>query len=123
MITPGSLWWQRIAGQLIDEVGIERVSRSLLCVEHLPYHSCLYRPSHTLIPPQEYGFALVRAAMARQAEIVIMRLRERWFTAVPCFATHHRLHVVQNPPIHACLTEISDPISFRYLQSFALSPA
>jgi len=54
------------------------------------------------VPSQEYGFALVRDAIARDAVIVVMRSLARWLAAVPELAGYSRrfgLRSVQNVTI------------------------
>lgn len=96
-VTPGAQWWNRIARKLIDEIGIERMSAGLMCVQYFPYHSVEYKPTGELVPSQAYGFALVRAAMERGADVIIMRSGRQWRLAVPALASYARIHHVINP--------------------------
>src|SRR5262249_8808434 len=67
--TPGSRWWRQRTRQLAEDVGFEAVARELACIQYAAYHSKKYTPSSPRLTSQEYGFALVRQAMARHAEI------------------------------------------------------
>lgn len=96
-LTPGSFWWRRIAARLIDDCGFEAVAHNMLCVQYFPYHSREYRPTTQTVPSQSYGFSLVRAAIARGADVVAMRSLRLWLGAVPELGTYRRLHVVNNP--------------------------
>ncbi len=81
--TPGSEWWQKRTRQLRSDVGDETVAKNLACIQYMPYHSKKYRHSSVPLPSQAYTFHLVRQAIARGAEIVILRSRDIWLQAVP----------------------------------------
>jgi hypothetical protein len=97
MQTLGARYWNRKARPLIEAAGFDTVAKNLLCVQYFPYHSKEYKPSPGLIPSQQYGFALLRAAIARGADVVVMRSRRLWAAAVPQLDTYARLHLVRNP--------------------------
>lgn len=80
---PGFRWWHRKCRQLIADVGEEAVSRNLLCIEFSPYHSRTFAHPFLRLPSQEYGFALLRAAIKRNAVVVCMRGLSQWLGAVP----------------------------------------
>jgi hypothetical protein len=80
---PGVDWWRRVAGSLVEQFGAEAVADRMLCVEYLPYHSVKFDHAHLRLPSQEYGFALVREAIRRKAEVVVMRGLRYWLGAVP----------------------------------------
>jgi len=95
--TPGGEWWRSRTRALCDHVGFEAVARGIACVEYMPYHSRSFSAKSPSVPSQQYGFHLVRKAMRRGAEIVLMRARRLWAEAVPELARYPRLHVAVNP--------------------------
>jgi len=99
---PGHRWWGNKLRRPIEEVGLETVANKVLCVEYFPYHSDQFSGRTPSVPSQEYGFALVRDAIARDAVIVVMRSLTRWLAAVPELASYSRrygLRSVQNVTI------------------------
>jgi hypothetical protein len=95
--TPGSEWWRQRTRQLSNDVGFEAVAHGLACVQYVGYHSKEYTQSSPRLPSQEYGFELVRQAMTRSAEIVVMRSFSSWLAAVPELAGYRHLHRGANP--------------------------
>ena len=95
--TPGSRWWQQRTQELSEDIGFAQVARKLACVQFTPYHSQKYSRSSPIFPSQQYGFALVRQAMARNAEIVIMRAYSLWIAAIPELVTYRHAHRGSNP--------------------------
>ena len=95
--TPGAMWWRSIAARLIEACGFESVAHNLLCVQSFPYHSREYKPANRTVPSQAYGFSLVKAAVERGADVVVMRSHRLWSEAVPEVNHYRRLHVVRNP--------------------------
>lgn len=95
--TPGALWWRRIAGPLIQATSFDAVAKGILCVQYFPYHSHSFSSSSPNVPSQEYSWNLVRAAINRNAEIVVMRSWRLWASAVPELLTHTKVHHVRNP--------------------------
>jgi len=95
--TPGSRWWRQRTRELAEGIGLEAVARGLACVQYAQYHSKEYTQKSHLLPSQEYGFALVRQAMARHAEIVVMRSYPLWVASTPELATYGTLHRGSNP--------------------------
>lgn len=99
---PGVRWWTQRLGALIKATSLESVSRSVLCVEHFPYHSRKYRHSRLRLQSQEYGFDLVRSALRRNAIVVVMRGWRFWKDSVPeleGYAHRFELRSVQNVSI------------------------
>lgn len=90
--TPGGSWWRQRTRHLESEVGFERLAARLGCIQYVPYHSCKYKATCPWLPSQDYSLALVRQAMAREAEIVVLRARSRWHNVVPELATYRRVH-------------------------------
>ena len=95
--TPGSEWWQRIAGPLIRDAGFEAVAKCLMCVQFFPYHSKEFGSASLAVPSQQYSFALVRIALRRGAEVVIMRSWRLWSAALTELRAYPRIHFVRNP--------------------------
>lgn len=95
--TPGGEWWQRRTSELASEVGWEVVAKNLACIQFMPYHSEKYSTASPRLPSQEYSLDLVRRAMARGAEIVVMRAARLWMSAVPELGNYGRLHRAANP--------------------------
>ncbi|MBB3800832.1 hypothetical protein FHR47_001066 [Xanthomonas arboricola] len=95
--TPGSLWWRRITKPLISDAGFDAVAKNISCLQFFPYHSRKFGSHTTSIPSQLYGIELVRGAMARGAEIVVMRSWKLWSKAVPDLVSYSHLHLVRNP--------------------------
>lgn len=95
--TPGGRWWHQRARRLIADVGFDVVARGLACIQFTPYHSEQYASDSPSIPSQQYSFHLVREAMARQAEIVVMRSWKLWVGAIPELASYGRVHRASNP--------------------------
>ena len=88
---PGHRWWNRACKELSQDLGPDVVARNLLSVEFSPYHSQAFAHAHLRLPSQQYGFELVRQAIARKAFIVCMRGLRIWTGAVPELGTYKRL--------------------------------
>jgi hypothetical protein len=97
--TPGSIWWRRITNALTDVVGERAVTRGLLCLEYVPYHSSSFGSRGLSLPSQAYTFELLRAALRRGAYVVVMRARRLWLQSVPELASYSSSHVrvIKNP--------------------------
>ncbi|WP_199052002.1 hypothetical protein [Aquitalea sp. ASV15] len=95
--TPGGKWWHTRTKQLVKDVGFMAVSSGLACVQFFPYHSKEFSKACPILPSQKYGFHLVREAMRRNAEIVVMRSRAEWFSHVPELVSYEKLHIAVNP--------------------------
>lgn len=93
----GAKYWNQKARPLLEAAGFDTVAKNLFCIQYFPYHSKKYKPSAAVIPSQHYGFTLLRAALARGAEVVVMRSRRLWSAAVPELNTYVRMHLVRNP--------------------------
>lgn len=90
---PGHRWWSKQCMDLINDVGLDCVSRGLLSIEFSPYHSRCFTHAHMRLPSQVFGFELVRQAIARQAHILCMRGLRIWAGAVPELGTYQNLLV------------------------------
>lgn len=87
---PGSRWWRRVLRRPIEDAGSAAVAHRLLCIEYFPYHSQRYGARVPRLPSQEFGFELVRAAIEREAVIVVMRSARLWEAAVPELVNYGR---------------------------------
>jgi hypothetical protein len=96
-VTPGGVWWRRRARELIEKVGFDAVANGIACVQHTPYHSLEYSARSPRLASQMYSFNLVRSSIQRGAEVVIMRSRTLWESAVPELRSYTRLHIAKNP--------------------------
>jgi hypothetical protein len=81
--SPGRQWWKRKLRCLLEQFEPKKLARSLLCVEYFPYHSIRFRHASLQLPSQEYGFGLVRSAVARGSVVVIMRAERHWKEKIP----------------------------------------
>ena len=95
--SPGRQWWERKLRWLLEKFEPKELARSILCVEYFSYHSSRFRHASLELPSQEYGFGLVRSAIARGAVVVIMRGSERWIERVPELEGHSRAFKLNNP--------------------------
>src|SRR6266496_2974449 len=99
---PGRRWWERKLKHLLKRFGTERVARSVLNVPYFAYPSRRFGHERLSLSSQQYGFALVRAAVQREAVIVFMQKANRWLRAVPELDGYGRCFPVinsQNPVI------------------------
>lgn len=95
--TPGGRWWRQRTRELAADVGFELIAHRLACIQFTPYHSPEYSTASPRLPSQEYNFYLVRQAIAREAEVVVMRSVKLWLAAVPELARYARIHRGTNP--------------------------
>lgn len=81
----GPRWWRKRLRVLSEAVegGYETLGRRLLVIEWLGYHSKSFKKPKQLLPSQEYGANLLRAAMARNCPVVVMRSGALWSQVVP----------------------------------------
>jgi len=96
-MTPGGRWWHQRVRRLAAEVGFEAVAHRLACVQFTPYHSEEFTSNSPVLPSQQYSFGLVWDAIARGAEIVVMRSWNLWSAAIPELAAYERTHRGSNP--------------------------
>jgi hypothetical protein len=80
--TPGGNWWIKKLKEILKLVNKEKLANNILVVEYFPYHSEKYKKM-PIIPSQKYSFYLVKEAIKRNAEIIIMRSEKQWLKAVP----------------------------------------
>ncbi|WP_145357498.1 hypothetical protein [Alienimonas californiensis] len=101
--SPGARWWRRKCRWLIDDCGIEALSRNLFCVELFPYHSRKYKPLPRTLSPNglpessDYAAHLVADAIRGGKLIVQMRSATRWSSLVPQLRSHERVCRLANP--------------------------
>jgi hypothetical protein len=90
-------WWSKRHRGPIEALGREAVAADLLCLEFFPYHSekCGFTPTDRL-PSQEFSFHLARAAMSRNALVLLMRARKYWLGEIPELATYANLLTLRN---------------------------
>lgn len=79
----GYKWWTRLFKRLIRKFGMGALSKKLMCLQYLPYHSKTFKKPPCILPSQNYTFFLLRKAIKRKKVIVIMRSKKLWFEAVP----------------------------------------
>lgn len=105
---PGAVWWgdavNRLTREDVDDRRLtrERIASRLLAVQFFPYHSRRFDHGLLRLPSQDFSFALVRRAIARDA-LIIMRGAKYWLGAVPELARHPAVALL-NAPINAALT-------------------
>jgi hypothetical protein len=111
---PGYKWWSRILGQLLKKFDAKLLSQNIFCVEYFPYRSIKFRRQNNILDSQLYGFHLVRLAMQRQAQIILMRAKKHWFQAIPELASYDKdkLHTLKNPR-NPSISEGNLPKSFN----------
>lgn len=80
---PNREWWERRVKYLIQEFGLQTVSKSILNVVFFPYPSHRFSHDRLAWDSREYGFHLVREAIKRRAFIVFMRRSRCWLDAIP----------------------------------------
>jgi hypothetical protein len=86
----GESWCEGKLRWLLELFGSKKLARSLLFVEYFPYHSRRFDHAKLELPSQEYGFDLVRSAIARGAVVVVMRGRTLWTRRIPELASYPR---------------------------------
>lgn len=97
--TGGARWWARRLRDLTSVVGHDAVAQKVMCVEHFAYKSERYAPLGASLPSQRYAFDLVRDAIRRRKQIVVMRSERIWLSSVPELRSYSyvRLSNHQNP--------------------------
>ena len=76
-------WWIPRIKNVVQDTSLERVSKNLFFINFHPYNSVSWFRIPFTFPTQEYLFQLVRAAMSRNALIVLARNELGWCTAIP----------------------------------------
>lgn len=91
--TPGFDWWTKTLEAVINEPKLDGVNvlNNIFSAEIHPYKSVKYGPlkdAEGAFPSTEYTYLLVRAAMQRNALILIARAEKEWFAAVKGLSTY-----------------------------------
>lgn len=91
----GATWWRKKLRQLIQDTSKISVSKNLLVVESMAYHSKKFKFIN--LPSQQYSCQLVKMAIDRDAIVIIMRSKKVWFDLVPALWNYKNLIVMNNP--------------------------
>ncbi|HKO03409.1 MAG TPA: hypothetical protein VJW51_01615 [Candidatus Acidoferrales bacterium] len=94
--SPGREWCRKKLRWLLEEFEPKELSRSILFVEYFPYHSRKFSHANLELASQEYGFGLVRSAVARGSTIVIMRARALWIWRIPELEEYSRVFTLNS---------------------------
>lgn len=114
----GLKWWRNKLRRLTDECGEAAVARSVLNVAYFPYASELFKHGKLALDSQQYSFQMVRAAMERNAVIVLLRKCKWWFEAINGLEEYAKLYRVKNtqsPTISP--NNFADPNAFAAIVS------
>lgn len=90
-------WWQRTMRHLIDATGIAPVRNGVLVLEFHGYHAPRHQALPVTLPTQAFGFELLRAALSRDAVVIMNRALRPWRIAVPELGSHRRVVLGTNP--------------------------
>ncbi len=112
--TEGGAWWRRITKPLLEKRQLASVAHSLFCVQYIGYHSKVFASPKLTLASQAYSFSLVRRAMERDAEVVVMRSWRLWVAAIPELLSYRRLHRVRNAR-NPTLSAVNLPTGFSAL--------
>jgi hypothetical protein len=91
----GAYWWRRKLRRLIEDSSMESVSKNLLVIESMAYHSKKFKFIN--LPSQQYSCQLVKMAIDRGAYIIIMRSKNVWFELIPRLKIYKNLIIMNNP--------------------------
>jgi len=94
-ISSGAIWWRKKLRRLIEDTSIESVSKNLLVIESMGYHSKKFKSIN--LPSQQYSCQLVKMAIDSEAFVIIMRSKNVWFDLVPQLHTYKNLIIMNNP--------------------------
>ena len=94
-LSTGAVWWRRKLRRLIEDTSKESVSKNLLVVELMAYHSKSFK--FVNLPSQQYSCQLVRMAIERNTLIIVMRSKNIWLDLVPALRFYKNLIVMSNP--------------------------
>jgi len=81
--TGGYKWWTRLLRSLIREFGLKTLSKKLMCLQYIGYHSKTFRRPPCVLPSQKFTFFLLRKVMKSKKVVVVMRSKHLWFESVP----------------------------------------
>jgi len=91
-------WWYPRLKALIEECGIETVSRDLFVAEYFPYFSDRFRYTNGIYPEsQKYIFNLIKEAMEAGKTIIIMRAKNKWYDFVKGLKKYRHVMELKNP--------------------------
>lgn len=93
----GREWWARKLRHVLGLFDVRQVARAILCVDYFPYHSRRFRHARLELASQQFGFGLVRSAIARGAVIVIMRSKKLWMKSIPDLRNHPFVFTLKSP--------------------------
>lgn len=91
----GAIWWRKKLRQLIEDTSISSVSKNLLVIESMAYHSKKFKFIN--LPSQQYSCQLVKMALDREAIVIIMRSKNVWFDLIHGLNTYKNLIIMKNP--------------------------
>jgi hypothetical protein len=100
--SPGSGWWHRKCRWLIEDCGVEVVSRNLFCAEFFPYHSRKYKKfprtisDNGLPDSSQYTAHLIREAIQKRKLIIQMRAAKQWASLIPELNRYERIVYLNN---------------------------
>lgn len=103
--TDGWSWWLGTGkgnGKLreiarSENISAESLSRNIMQIELLGYHSPFYKPPSKPWPSQLYSYALVREAMQLHKVVVVMRGWTLWARTVPELAVYDNVIRLNSP--------------------------
>jgi hypothetical protein len=97
----GSPWWPKKLRRLIEAVGAEAVMEHVAAVEWFPYVSRRLVEIPELLPSQKFAFEVVRGALKRGAQVIIMIGGAQWLKSVPELGRSNLITIRnwQNPTI------------------------
>lgn len=73
------------------------LSQQLFTIEYFSYHSVRYGWRNGVLPSQKYAIHLLEEAIARGAEIIVMRGKSIWMKAVPELKKYSHAYVLKSP--------------------------
>ena len=91
----GANWWRKKLRRLIKDTSIDSVSKNLMVIESMPYHSKKFKFINLL--SQQYSCQLVKMALDREAIVIIMRSKNVWFDLIHGLNTYKNLIIMNNP--------------------------
>ena len=94
-LSTGAVWWRKKLRRLIEDTRNGSVSKNLLVVESMAYHSKSFK--FVNLPSQQYSCQLVRMAIERDALVIIMHSEKVWYELLPALRTYKNLIIMYNP--------------------------
>jgi hypothetical protein len=94
-LSTGAAWWRKKLRKLIEDTSNDLVSKNLLVVESMAYHSKSFK--YVKLPSQQYNCHLLKMAIERKALVIIMRSKNVWFDLVPALRFYKNVIVMSNP--------------------------